>query len=156
MDPDGVRLVSVFSLMIEAWLSEEFAPEATESRTGVPASRVRQLLSLLKSLSEQEIEIPIEWTDWKGEKHQSMKGRPVSMHAMRGISAHSNGFQTCRSVTYLQLLLGSVDVLVDFASNHRIQSPLRCIQNRLGTPTPFNPASRCQEHRLDTGALMIY
>ena len=39
VDPDGVRLVSVFSLMIEAWLSKEFAPEATESRTGVPASR---------------------------------------------------------------------------------------------------------------------
>ena len=39
-----------------------------------------------------------------------MKGRPVSMHAMRGISAHSNGFQTCRALHVLQLLLGSVDV----------------------------------------------
>ena len=111
VDPDGVRLVSVFSLMIEAWLSEEFAPEATESRTGVPASRVRQLAAELAQVAfEQEIEIPIEWTDWKGEKHQSMKGRPVSMHAMRGISAHSNGFQTCRALHILQLLLGSVDV----------------------------------------------
>ena len=37
-------------------------------------------------------------------------GRPVAMHAMRGISAHSNGFQTCRALHLLQLLLGSVDV----------------------------------------------
>jgi anaerobic selenocysteine-containing dehydrogenase len=38
-----------------------------------------------------------------------MIGRPVSMHAMRGISAHSNGFQTCRMIHVLQILLGSID-----------------------------------------------
>jgi anaerobic selenocysteine-containing dehydrogenase len=32
------------------------------------------------------------------------------MHAMRGISAHSNGFHTCRAIHLLQMLLGSVDV----------------------------------------------
>ena len=37
-------------------------------------------------------------------------GRPVAMHAMRGISAHANGFQTCRALHLLQLLIGSVDV----------------------------------------------
>ncbi|TIT70076.1 MAG: formate dehydrogenase, partial [Mesorhizobium sp.] len=37
-------------------------------------------------------------------------GRPVSMHAMRGISAHSNGFHTCRAIHLLQVLLGTVDV----------------------------------------------
>ena len=31
------------------------------------------------------------------------------MHAMRGISAHSNGFQTCRMLHLLQILLGSID-----------------------------------------------
>jgi anaerobic selenocysteine-containing dehydrogenase len=39
-----------------------------------------------------------------------MKGRPVSMHAMRGISAHSNGFQTARALHVLQILLGTVEV----------------------------------------------
>ena len=38
-----------------------------------------------------------------------MVGRPVAFHAMRGISAHSNGFQTCRSIHMLQILLGSID-----------------------------------------------
>ncbi|MCB2107053.1 MAG: molybdopterin oxidoreductase family protein, partial [Rhodobacteraceae bacterium] len=50
------------------------------------------------------------WTDWAGRRHDKMIGRPVSMHAMRGISAHSNGFQTCRAIHLLQMLLGSVDV----------------------------------------------
>src|SRR5215471_7948613 len=39
-----------------------------------------------------------------------MRGRPVSLHAMRGISAHSNGFQTCRALHLLQMLLGTIDV----------------------------------------------
>ena len=37
-------------------------------------------------------------------------GRPVSMHAMRGISAHANGFHTCRALHLLQILLGTIDV----------------------------------------------
>ncbi len=32
------------------------------------------------------------------------------MHAMRGISAHSNGFHTCRALHLLQVLLGTIDV----------------------------------------------
>ena len=31
------------------------------------------------------------------------------MHAMRGVSAHSNGFQSCRSIHLLQMLLGAID-----------------------------------------------
>ena len=38
-----------------------------------------------------------------------MTGRPVSFHAMRGISAHSNGFQTCRALHVLQTLIGAVE-----------------------------------------------
>ena len=45
-------------------------------------------------------------TDTHGREHTEMRGRPVSMHAMRGISAHSNGFHTCRALHLLQLLLG--------------------------------------------------
>ena len=32
------------------------------------------------------------------------------MHAMRGISAHANGFHTCRALHLLQILLGTIDV----------------------------------------------
>ncbi len=36
----------------------------------------------------------------------TIPGRPVAIHAMRGISAHANGFQTCRAIHLLQLLVG--------------------------------------------------
>ena len=44
-----------------------------------------------------------------GRAHDKVIGRPVAMHAMRGISAHSNGFQTCRALHLLQMLLGALD-----------------------------------------------
>ncbi|MFZ2099932.1 MAG: molybdopterin oxidoreductase family protein, partial [Oricola sp.] len=64
---------------------------------------------LAKTAFEEEIVIDQPWTDWRGRKHDKMIGRPVSFHAMRGISAHSNGFQTCRAIHVLQILLGSVE-----------------------------------------------
>jgi anaerobic selenocysteine-containing dehydrogenase len=48
-----------------------------------------------------------------------MIGRPVSMHAMRGIAAHTNGFHTCRAIHVLQILLGSIDV----PGGHRYKPP---------------------------------
>jgi hypothetical protein len=71
------------------------------------------------------------WTDWKGEKHKQMIGRPVAFHAMRGISAHSNGFQTCRALHVLQILLGSVEVPAVSASSRPIPNRLRRIRNRI-------------------------
>ncbi len=44
-----------------------------------------------------------------GRTHDKVIGRPVAMHAMRGVSAHSNGFQTCRALHLLQMLLGALD-----------------------------------------------
>ena len=58
---------------------------------------------------ERPITLDRPWTDFRGERHATMTGRPVAMHAMRGISAHSNGFQTCRALHLLQLLLGTVE-----------------------------------------------
>ena len=49
------------------------------------------------------------WTDMHGTRHEGFVGRPVSFHAMRGISAHSNGFQTARALHLLQVLIGAVD-----------------------------------------------
>ncbi|MGL5009333.1 MAG: molybdopterin oxidoreductase family protein, partial [Paracoccaceae bacterium] len=50
------------------------------------------------------------WTDFRGDEHTHMPGRPVSFHAMRGISAHANGFQTARALHLLQIVLGTVEV----------------------------------------------
>ncbi len=102
---------SVFHLMIEKYLDPQYAPEAVAERTGIAADRIKRIAAELADVAfNQAIEIDQEWTDFRGEKHTKMVGRPVSFHSMRGVSAHSNGFQTCRALHILQIILGSVEV----------------------------------------------
>jgi sulfite dehydrogenase (quinone) subunit SoeA len=108
---DGRRAVPVFQLVAERYLDPCYSPEAVAQTCGVPAATIRRLAAeLAHAAFEEEIELPVPWTDWAGRRHDSMRGRPVSLHAMRGISAHSNGFQTCRALHLLQMLLGTIDV----------------------------------------------
>ena len=101
----------VLQLMAERYMSEEYSPDAVAERCGISADRIRALAAEMARVAfEEEIVIEQPWTDWKGQKHDRMIGRPVSMHSMRGISAHSNGFQTARALHLLQIMLGSVEV----------------------------------------------
>lgn len=107
----GITHRPVFQLITERYLSDEYAPAAVAERTGIPAARIRQIAAEIARVAfEEAIEIDQPWTDFRGERHEKMTGRPVSFHAMRGISAHSNGFQTCRALHVLQILLGTVEV----------------------------------------------
>ena len=109
--PDGRRAVPAFQLLAERYLDEKYAPEAVADTCGIPAERIRSLAAEIGAMAfTQEIEIAVPWTDWAGRRHETMRGRPVSIHAMRGISAHSNGFQTCRALHLLQIILGTIDV----------------------------------------------
>jgi len=109
--PDGRRAVPVFQLVAERYLDPRCAPEAVAEICGVSATTIRRLAVEMAHVAfEEEIELPVPWIDWAGRRHASMRGRPVSLHAMRGISAHSNGFQTCRALHLLQMLLGTIDV----------------------------------------------
>jgi anaerobic selenocysteine-containing dehydrogenase len=107
----GITYRTVFQHMAERYLRNEYSPDSVTERCGIPADTIRRIAAELAHVAfEQSIELPIAWTDFRGEKHSSMTGRPVSFHAMRGISAHANGFQTCRALHVLQILLGSVEV----------------------------------------------
>ena len=103
---DGKRFASgdAAGTIIGLKLIKALSPSQAESMKKVVANEIA------KVAFEEEFELPIEWTDFRGEKHKVMKGRPVSFHSMRGISAHSNGFQTCRALHILQILLGTVEV----------------------------------------------
>ena len=106
----GVTHRTVFHHMIERYMSEEYAPEAVAERCGISATRIRKLAAELADVAfNQAIELDRSWTDFRGKKHDKMVGRPVSFHSMRGISAHANGFQTCRALHVLQIMLGSVE-----------------------------------------------
>lgn len=107
----GVTHRPVFHLMADKYLSDEYAPEAVAPLCGLTPERIHQIAAELARVAfEQEIRLDRPWTDFRGKRHDQMIGRPVSMHAMRGISAHSNGFQTCRALHVLQIILGTVEV----------------------------------------------
>lgn len=108
---DGTKCIPVFELMAKRYMSKKYAPENVAKQTGIPAEQIKRIAAELAHVAfKEEITIDTPWTDVWGRKHDKMVGRPVSMHAMRGISAHSNGFHTCRAIHVLQILLGSIDV----------------------------------------------
>ena len=101
---------TVFQHMAERYLSPEYAPETVAARVGITAARIKGLAAEIARVAfDEAIELKQPWTDFRGERHETMVGRPVSFHAMRGISAHSNGFQTARALHVLQILIGSVE-----------------------------------------------
>jgi len=107
---DGRRAVPVFQLLAERYRSDEYSPDAVSARCGISAQKIRRIAAeLAQAAFDQPIVLAQPWTDCAGRRHETMTGRPVAMHAMRGISAHSNGFHTCRALHLLQLLLGTID-----------------------------------------------
>lgn len=107
---DGRSTIPAFQLMAARYLDAKYAPEAVADQTGIPAKTIRRIAAEIAHVAFKEtIEIDTPWTDAYGRKHEKFIGRPVAMHAMRGISAHSNGFHTCRAIHLLQTLIGSVD-----------------------------------------------
>ena len=109
--PDGREVVTSFTLIAERFLSPEYSPDAVAEKCSVPAAIVKRIAAEIAEVAfEQKIELDIPWTDYTGRRHEKMIGRPVAMHAMRGISAHANGFQTCRTIHLLQIILGTIDV----------------------------------------------
>ena len=108
--PDGRRATTAFQLMAERYLDPRYASDAVAGEIGISADVIRRIASeLAHAAFEQEITLDIPWVDWAGRAHNKITGRPVAMHAMRGISAHSNGFHTCRAIH-----------LLDAAGQHRL------------------------------------
>ena len=126
--PDGRRVKTVMSLVAGRYLDAEYSPQAVEARCGVDAKTIEAIaLEMAHVAFKESIELAVEWTDVYGRKHDKVVGRPVAMYAMRGISAHSNGFQTCRALHLIQMLLGALEG----PGNFRARAPY---------PRPIPPA----------------
>lgn len=107
---DGTVARPSFELLVEEYLNPRHSPEAVADKIGISPDVIRGLAAEIARVAfEEAIEVPQSWTDVHGNHHASFVGRPVSFHAMRGISAHSNGFQTARALHMLQVLIGAVD-----------------------------------------------
>lgn len=130
--PDGRPVRTVMSILAEKYTDEQFSPRNASKITGIPAETIERLALEMAHVAFQEsIEIECEWTDWAGRKQDRFIGRPVSMHAMRGISAHSNGLQSARAIHLLQVLLGTIDCPGGFRSKAPYPKPV---------PPPNKPA----------------
>ena len=131
---------TVFTKMIEHFLIPDNAPEVVADICGISAKRIRTLAAELAHVAfDQEIRLPRKWTDFRGHEYDEMIGRPVSIHAMRGISAHANGFQTCRALHVLQILLGSVETPGGFRFKPPYPKPSEIHPKPHGDVTPNAP-----------------
>ena len=105
---DGTAVKPAFQLLTER--VKDYTPEWAADITGIPAATIRKLAHEMGVIARDEtIELPIAWTDVWGKEHEAVTGNPVAFHAMRGLAAHSNGFQTIRALAILMSLLGTID-----------------------------------------------
>jgi len=140
--PDGRVAVPAFQLLAERFLARDYAPDTVSGECGVPADTIRRLAAEMAEVAfRQPVTLPIRWTDWAGREHESVTGRPLSIHAMRGISAHSNGFHTCRMLHILQILLGTIDVPGGFRYKAPFPRPAPPGARPAGKPEQIRPGS---------------
>jgi anaerobic selenocysteine-containing dehydrogenase len=136
--PDGTRVAPAFQLLKER--VAPCTPAWAEGITGIPADRIRRLAGELgQAAFEQAFELPQPWTDVWGKRHETVTGRPVAFHAMRGLAAHSNGFQTVRALAVLMTLLGTIDRPGGF--RHKAPYPRQVVpsQRPFNDPTLLRP-----------------
>jgi anaerobic selenocysteine-containing dehydrogenase len=106
--PDGTPVKPAFQLLVERL--REYTPQWASDICGVPVETIYRLAHEMGvTARDRKIHLPIPWTDCWGVEHASVTGNPVAFHAMRGLAAHSNGFQTIRSLAILMSLLGTID-----------------------------------------------
>jgi anaerobic selenocysteine-containing dehydrogenase len=105
---DGTPVKPAFQLLVDR--VKDYTPEWAADITGIPAETIKRLAYEMGiTARDEKIELPISWTDTWGKEHDHITGNPVSFHAMRGLAAHSNGFQTIRAMSILMSILGTID-----------------------------------------------
>jgi len=105
---DGTPVKTSFQLLVDRL--KKYTAEWASGVTGIPAETIRRLAHEMGiTARDEKIELPISWTDTWGNEHDTVTGNPVAFHAMRGLAAHSNGFQTIRALAILMSVLGTID-----------------------------------------------
>jgi anaerobic selenocysteine-containing dehydrogenase len=136
--PDGVPVKPAFQLLQER--VKDYTPEWASGVTGIPVETIRRLAYEMGiTARDQKIELPIAWTDSWGKEHDSVTGNPVAFHAMRGLAAHSNGFQTIRSLAILMSLLGTIDRPGGFRHKTPFPRPIPPCARTPNTPLAVKP-----------------
>ena len=123
---DGTKVAPSFQLLRDRVAT--CTPEWAAAITGIDAARIRKLAHEMGHTAfKQAFEMPIAWTDAWGKVHPTTQARPVAFHAMRGLAAHSNGFQTVRALAVLMSVLGTIDAPGGF--RHKAPYPRHIVPN---------------------------
>ena len=140
---DGRRAAPAFEGFARRFLDPQFAADAVAARCGIPAASIRRIAAELAEVAFHDtVTLPGPWRDCWGREHAEIVGRPVSMHAMRGISAHANGFHTCRLIHALQMLLGTIDVPGGFRYKPPFPRPIPPAGSPATASAPGEPLTR--------------
>lgn len=136
--PDGTPVAPAFQLLEER--VKTYTPEWAADITGIPAATIRRLAQEMGvTARDHKIELPISWTDSWGKEHETVTGNPVAFHAMRGLAAHSNGFQTIRALAVLMTLLGTIDRPGGFRHKAPFPRPIPPCAKTPSTPLAIKP-----------------
>jgi len=123
---DGTRVTPAFQLLRERVAG--CTPQWASSITGIAVERIVALAQEMGHAAlKQAFELPIPWTDAWGKVHPTTQARPLAFHAMRGLAAHSNGFQTVRALAVLMSVLGTIDAPGGF--RHKAPYPRHIVPN---------------------------
>ena len=123
---DGTRVTPAFQLLRERVAT--CTPQWACAITGIAAERIVALAQEMGHAAlQQAFELPIPWTDAWGKRHPTTQARPLAFHAMRGLAAHSNGFQTVRALAVLMSVLGTIDAPGGF--RHKAPYPRHIVPN---------------------------
>ena len=123
---DGTRVTPAFELLRQR--VAECTPQWAQGITGIDAQRIERLAREMGHAAfTQAFELPVAWTDAWGQTHATTTARPVAFHAMRGLAAHSNGFQTVRALAILMSVLGTIDAPGGF--RHKAPYPRHIVPN---------------------------
>ena len=123
---DGTQVAPSFQLLRDRVAS--CTPQWAAAITGISAARIVALAQEMGHAAlQQAFELPIPWTDAWGKLHPTTQARPLAFHAMRGLAAHSNGFQTVRALAVLMSVLGTIDAPGGF--RHKAPYPRHIVPN---------------------------
>ncbi len=136
---EGQNVRPAFSLFLERLGTA--TPEWAERLTGVPKKTIIRLaMEMGITAMQHPVMLPVAWQDMYGDTHQETLGRPVAFHAMRGLAAHTNGFQTIRGLFDLMMMLGTVDVPGGFRYKSPYPKPIPPRVKPAPNPTDYQPS----------------
>ncbi len=137
--PDGKTLKTAMQLLTERVL-DDYTPVKASAICGIPADTIERIaLEIGITARDKTITLPIPWTDAWGNEHETTTGNPVSVHAMRGLAAHSNGFQTIRALSVLMMVLGIVDRPGGFRYKPPFPKPIPPCPKPINSPDMIKP-----------------